>query len=88
MRVDIITIFPGMFTGPFTESIVKRARGNGIVDINLIDLRDFTTDKHRTVDERPYGGGAGMLMKPEPLKSAERIPKGMIRSTPRSMLWL
>ena len=70
MRVDIITIFPGMFTGPFTESIVKRARGNGIVDINLIDLRDFTTDKHRTVDERPYGGGAGMLMKPEPLFAA------------------
>ncbi len=70
MRIDIITIFPAMFRGPLTESIIKRAQDRGQVEINLIDLRDFTTDKHRTVDDRPYGGGAGMVMKPEPLFQA------------------
>ena len=70
MRLDIITIFPAMFTGPFTESIVKRAREKGIVEINLVNLRDFTTDRHHTTDDRPYGGGAGMVMKPEPLFAA------------------
>ena len=70
MRLDVITIFPGMYQGPFTESIMKRAQEKGKVEINLIDLRDFTTDRHRTVDEKPYGGGAGMLMKVEPLFAA------------------
>ncbi len=70
MRLDIITIFPGMYEGPFTESIIKRARQQGLVEINLINPRDFTTDRHQTTDDRPYGGGAGMVMKPEPLFAA------------------
>ena len=67
MRIDIITLFPSMFRGPFDESIIKRARKKGILEINLQDLREFTDDKHRTVDDVPYGGGAGMVMKAEPL---------------------
>jgi tRNA (guanine37-N1)-methyltransferase len=68
--LDFITIFPAMFTGPFNESIMKRACEKGLVQLNLIDLREFTSDRHRTVDDRPYGGGAGMVMKPEPLFAA------------------
>ena len=67
MRIDIITLFPSMFKGPFDESIIKRARKKGILEINLHSLREFTDDRHRTVDDVPYGGGAGMVMKPEPL---------------------
>lgn len=70
MRLDIVTIFPAMYTGPFTESIMKRAREKQLIEINLVDPRDFTTDRHRTVDDRPYGGGAGMVMKPGPLADA------------------
>ena len=70
MRLDIITIFPAVFHGPFAESIVKRAQEQGLVRINLINLRQFTSDKHQTVDDRPYGGGPGMVMKPEPLFAA------------------
>ena len=70
MRLDVITLFPAMFDGPFTESIIKRARERGLIKINLVNPRDFTTDRHRTVDDKPYGGGAGMLMKPEPLFAA------------------
>jgi tRNA (guanine37-N1)-methyltransferase len=70
MRVDIISIFPGVFDGPFSESIIKRAREPGLLTVNIINPRDFTTDRHRTVDDRPYGGGAGMVMKPEPIFDA------------------
>lgn len=70
MRLDIITLFPAMFSGPFDESIIGRARKAGRVDINLVNLRDFTHDKHRTVDDRPYGGGAGMVLKVEPMFEA------------------
>lgn len=70
MRLDIITIFPAMFDGPFGDSIIKRAQQAKAVEIQVINLRDFTSDPHRTVDDRPYGGGAGMLMKPEPLFAA------------------
>ena len=66
MRIDIVTIFPPMLAGAFDHSIIKRARDRGIVDIQLHDLRDHTDDRHRTVDDYPYGGGAGMVMKPEP----------------------
>ena len=69
-RLDIITIFPAMYNGPFDESIVKRAREEGLIEINLVDLREFTHDRHRSVDDRPYGGGAGMPMKPEPIFEA------------------
>lgn len=74
MLIDIITIFPGMFQGPFDESILKKAKEKGILEINIHNLRDFTEDKHQTVDDYPYGGGAGMVMKPEPIfRAVEQI---------------
>jgi len=70
MRFDILTLFPGMFTGPLDESILKRARDEGLIEVALHDLRTWATDRHRTVDDYPFGGGAGMVMKPEPLFAA------------------
>jgi len=67
MRIDIITIFPGMFAGPFDHSIIKRAVEKGLAEIHLHDLREYTTDKHRSVDDYPFGGGAGMVMSVEPI---------------------
>jgi tRNA (guanine37-N1)-methyltransferase len=70
MRFDVITIFPEFFAGPLEHGIVRRARENGIVDIRVKDLREFTKDRHRTVDDRPFGGDEGMVLKPEPLFEA------------------
>ena len=70
MRFEIITIFPGFFAGPFEHGIVRRAQAEGLVGIGLHDLREFTHDRHRTVDDRPFGGGEGMVLKPEPLAEA------------------
>ena len=70
MRFEIITIFPGFFAGPFEHGIVRRAQAEGLVGIGLHDLRTFTHDRHRTVDDRPFGGGEGMVLKPEPLAEA------------------
>ena len=70
LRIDIVTLFPEIFEGPLGSSIVGRARKENIVEINTVDLRDFTHDRHRTVDDKPYGGGPGMLMKIEPLYEA------------------
>ncbi|MBT3192292.1 MAG: tRNA (guanosine(37)-N1)-methyltransferase TrmD [Verrucomicrobia bacterium] len=70
MRIDIITIFPGMLQGFLQESMLKRAVERGKVTFNTVDLRDFACDVHRTTDDRPYGGGPGMVMKPEPLFEA------------------
>lgn len=70
MRFDLITIFPEFFTGPLDHGILRRAREAGIVDVRVRDLREFTHDKHRTVDDRPFGGGEGMVLKPEPLFEA------------------
>jgi tRNA (guanine37-N1)-methyltransferase len=70
LRIDVITIFPGMLRGFLEESMLKRAVHAGIVTINVVDLRDFTHDARRTVDDRPYGGGPGMILKPEPLVEA------------------
>jgi tRNA (guanine37-N1)-methyltransferase len=70
MRFDIITIFPDFFTGPFQYGILKRARTAGLVDIATHDLRNFTHDRHRTVDDRPFGGGEGMVLKPQPIYDA------------------
>ena len=67
MRFDIITIFPEIFRGVFEFGIIRRAVEAGLIEINLHDLRDYTFDRHRQVDDRPFGGGAGMVMKPEPL---------------------
>ena len=69
-HVDIFTLFPGMFTGPFSESIIKRAIASDRASIGVHDIRDFTTDKHRTADDTPYGGGAGMVMKAPPIVEA------------------
>jgi tRNA (guanine37-N1)-methyltransferase len=70
MRFDILTIFPGFFDGFLTHGIVRRALENGIVQCERHDLRNFTSDRHRTVDDRPFGGGEGMVLKPEPLGAA------------------
>ena len=67
MKIDIVSIFPEMFEGAFTESIIKRAREAGKVEINLINFRDFTEDPHLKVDDTPYGGGAGMVLTPQPI---------------------
>lgn len=67
MKFDILTLFPGMFSGPFDESIIKRAHDKRLIDISLHNIRDWATDKHQTADDAPYGGGAGMVMKAEPL---------------------
>ncbi|MFW5972171.1 MAG: tRNA (guanosine(37)-N1)-methyltransferase TrmD [Bacillota bacterium] len=70
MFFDILTLFPEMFKGPFDESIISRAREKGLLEINLINIRDYSTDKHNTADDSPYGGGAGMVMKIEPIYRA------------------
>ncbi len=70
MHFDIFTLFPGMFQGPLNESILKRAQERGLLSIALHNIRDATTDKHHVVDDYPYGGGAGMVMKPEPIFTA------------------
>lgn len=76
MRVDIVTIFPGMFASPLAETILKRAQEKGLLEIHFHDIRNFAADKHRSVDDSPYGGGAGMVMKPEPLVAAvEGVPR-------------
>ncbi len=70
MRFDLITIFPEFFTGPLDHGIVRRARETNLIDVNVQDLRVFTKDRHRTVDDRPFGGGEGMVLKPAPLFEA------------------
>jgi tRNA (guanine37-N1)-methyltransferase len=67
MKIDILTIFPDFFRGPLDFGIIRRAREMGLVEIGIHDLRNFTKDKHRTVDDRPFGGGEGMVLKPEPI---------------------
>ena len=70
MKIQILTLFPEMFTGVFGSSIIKKAQEKNIVDIDIINFRDFSTNKHKTVDDYPYGGGNGMVLKPEPIFSA------------------
>jgi tRNA (guanine37-N1)-methyltransferase len=70
MEIDVLTLFPRIFEGPLEESILKRAQQKGIFSVRVHNLRDFTHDKHRVVDDKPYGGGPGMLMKPEPIFEA------------------
>src|SRR5215467_1418736 len=67
MKIDIVTIFPDFFRGPLDFGILRRAREAGLVEVSIHDLREFTRDKHRTVDDRPFGGGEGMVLKPEPI---------------------
>jgi tRNA (guanine37-N1)-methyltransferase len=70
MKIDVLTLFPGMFAGPLDESIIKRARESGKLEFCIHNLRDYAHDRHKTVDDRPFGGGPGMLLKPEPLFEA------------------
>jgi tRNA (guanine37-N1)-methyltransferase len=70
MRIDVLTLFPAMFAGPLDESIIKRAREAGLLDLRIHNLREYAHDRHKTVDDRPFGGGPGMLLKPEPLFEA------------------
>jgi len=70
MEITILTIFPEMFISPFSESIIKRAQEKNLININIIDIRDFSKDKHRSVDDYSYGGGPGMVLKPEPIIDA------------------
>lgn len=75
MKFDILSLFPGYFKGPFDESILKRAREKGLLEVNLIDIRDFAHNKWRKVDDRPFGGGPGMVMMAEPVVEAVRSVK-------------
>ena len=70
LRFEIFSLFPGMFLGPLTESILKRAQERGLIEVNLHDIRDWTHDRHRTADDTPYGGGAGMVLKAPPIVEA------------------
>jgi tRNA (guanine37-N1)-methyltransferase len=72
MEVHILTLFPEMFTAPLQASILQRAQERGLLQVHRHNLRDFTTDRHRTTDDAPYGGGAGMIMKPEPIVTGVR----------------
>lgn len=81
MTIDIITLFPNMFVGPFDQSIVKRAQNKGLVQINYHDLRNFAIDERGTVDDRPYGGGVGMVLRIEPIFAAlQKIKKSDLNS--------
>jgi tRNA (guanine37-N1)-methyltransferase len=89
MKIDIVTIFPSMVQGPLAEGIVGRAVERGVLDIKVHDLRDFTTDRHRVVDDVPFGGGPGMVLKPEPLfravetiRATRGVPGAVILTTP------
>ena len=89
MKFDIVTIFPQMVKAPLAEGIVGRAIERGLLDVAVHDLRDFTTDRHRVVDDVPFGGGPGMVMKPEPLfRAVEKIrsergaPGAVVLTTP------
>lgn len=76
MRVDVLTLFPAMFAGPLDESIVRRARVAGLLDLKVHNLREWARDRHKTVDDRPFGGGPGMVLKPEPLFEAVESLRG------------
>ena len=87
MKVDILTLFPEMFAGPFAASILKRAQERNLIEINLVNIRDFSTNKHHTVDDTPYGGGAGMVMGPEALFNAvEHVSRGLEATSCRVVL--
>jgi tRNA (guanine37-N1)-methyltransferase len=86
MRIEIVTIFPQMLSGFFETGVIGTACQSGLVQIHIHDLRDFTTDRHRQVDDRPYGGGPGMVLKPEPFFRAVEFIKGQLTIEPRVVL--
>src|SRR6266705_6224072 len=74
MRIDVVTGFPKLLRSPLNESIIRQAKKKGFVNVRVHDLRKYTSDKHRTIDDTPYGGGAGMILKPEPIfESVEKL---------------
>src|SRR5437870_6168543 len=80
MKIDVLTLFPAMFAGPLDESIVKRARAEGLLDLAIHNSRDYSHDRHRTVDDKPFGGGPGMLLKPEPIfEAVEKLSREKTR---------
>ncbi|GLI37363.1 tRNA (guanosine(37)-N1)-methyltransferase TrmD [Geobacter hydrogenophilus] len=93
MKFDILTLFPAMFEGPLTESIIRRAVEKGLLDIRLHQIRDFAADRHKVVDDAPYGGGDGMVMKVEPIAAcleavkAERPKARVLLTSPRGRLF-
>jgi tRNA (guanine37-N1)-methyltransferase len=87
MIIDLLTIFPAILEGPFNESMIKRAVEQELVQINLVNLRDYTADRHRQVDDTPYGGGCGMVLKPEPLfRAVEDLSDKSKSQNPRVIL--
>lgn len=86
MDFDVITIFPDFFAGPFAHGIVSQAQKRGLINVRIHDLREFTTDRHKTVDDRPFGGGAGMVLKPEPLFRAIRAIQGRNEKSSRKVI--
>lgn len=86
MRIDVLSLFPNMFTGVLNESILKRAKEIGKVEYNVINFREYANNKHNTVDDYPYGGGAGMVLKPEPIFNAVESIKAKTSSKPRVIL--
>ena len=86
MHIDILTLFPDMFTGPFSKSIVRRAIDRNLISIALHDLREYGMGKHKVVDDYPYGGGTGMVMKPEPLFAAVEAIRGENKEIPVILL--
>lgn len=80
-RVDIVTLFPAMFDGPMTQSLMGRARERGLIDLRIHNLRDFAEDRYRHVDDRPFGGGAGMVLQPEPLFKALKAIRASAKGT-------
>jgi len=86
MMIDIVTIFPEMFQNVFDSGIIRRARQGKLLEVKLVDLRDFTSDRHRTVDDRPFGGGEGMVMKPEPIFEAVEQLKSKVSGESRVIL--
>ena len=84
MKIDILTLFPEICRAPLNESMMKRAQANGLIDLQTRNLRDWTTDKHRIVDDAPFGGGQGMVMKPEPIFAAvEELKTGLSTLNPQ-----
>ncbi|RUA06121.1 MAG: tRNA (guanosine(37)-N1)-methyltransferase TrmD [Fusobacteria bacterium] len=86
MKINILTLFPGMFSGFKGESIIKRAINSGALEINIIDIRDYTFDKHNTADDTPFGGGAGMVLKAEPIfRALENLGGKVIYTSPQGV---
>lgn len=86
MRIDVLTLFPEMFESPLSHSILKRAQDTGVVDIILTNIRDFTTDKYNKVDDKPYGGGPGMVMMPGPVFDCFEHVQNLSEQKPRVIL--